>query len=94
MSRAEGHHLTGVLRVIQPTTNPASQQCIILYANLTAYNAITPLIARGAAECKLMQSSPEAKPSAIIAVIARGEAEFNNWCNRIILAVRFVYYAT
>ena len=27
----------------------------ILYANLTVYNAITPLIARGAAECKLMQ---------------------------------------
>ena len=27
----------------------------IIYANLTAYNAITPLIARGAAECKLMQ---------------------------------------
>ena len=34
------------------------------------------------------------KPNAIIAPIARGEAEFNNWCNRIILAVRFTYYAT
>ena len=29
-------------------------RCII-YANLTAYNAITLLIARGAAECKLIQ---------------------------------------
>ena len=27
----------------------------VLYANLTAYNAITLLIARGAAECKLIQ---------------------------------------
>ena len=27
-----------------------------------------------------MQLSLEAKPSAIIAVIARGEAECNNWC--------------
>ena len=27
----------------------------IIYANLTAYNAITLLIARGAAECKLIQ---------------------------------------
>ena len=30
----------------------------------------------------------------MIAVIARGEAEFNNWCIRIILAVRFAYNAT
>ena len=29
--------------------------CLIIYANLTAYNAITLLIARGAAECKLIQ---------------------------------------
>ena len=27
----------------------------VIYANLTAYNAITLLIARGAAECKLIQ---------------------------------------
>ena len=34
-----------------------SQKCLsaIIYANLTAYNAITLLIARGAAECKLIQ---------------------------------------
>ena len=41
----------------------------IVYANLTAYNAI-------------------------IADIARGEAEFNSWSNRIMLAVRFAYYVT
>ena len=63
----------------------------IIYAHLTAYNAI----ARGEAECKLMQQPLEARASAIIAVTARGEAEFNNWCNRIILTVRFTrYYAT
>ena len=51
---------------------------------------VTALIARGALECKLMQSSLEVKPSVIIVIIARGEAELNNWCYRIILAVRSV----
>ena len=41
----------------------------ILYANLTAYNAITTLIARGTAECKLLQWLHEAKPSSITGVI-------------------------
>ena len=58
------------------------------------YNAITLLIARGAAECKLIRYSHEAKPSLIIAVKSRGAAECNNWCNRIIPAVRFAYNST
>ena len=36
----------------------------------------------------------EAKPSLIIAVISRGAAECNNWCNRIINAVRFANNST